>query len=85
MMMSNGILQAKKELSIKQPIVARLTGTNEDKAMEILKAQIPIDEKKRMADYIIQNEYTLDKTEKEVKDLWKKLKEITHSHRRAKS
>ncbi len=34
---ANGILAAKKNLSIKQPIVARLTGTNEDKAMEILK------------------------------------------------
>ncbi|MEE8596472.1 MAG: ADP-forming succinate--CoA ligase subunit beta [bacterium] len=34
---ANGILEAKKCLNIKQPIVARLTGTNEDKAMEILK------------------------------------------------
>ncbi len=34
---ANGILQAKKTLNIKHPIVARLTGTNEDKAMEILK------------------------------------------------
>lgn len=34
---ANGILQAKRELNIKQPIVARLTGTNEEKAMEILK------------------------------------------------
>ncbi len=34
---ANGILQAKKALNIKLPIVARLTGTNEDKAMEILK------------------------------------------------
>ena len=34
---ANGILEAKRKLSIKQPIVARLTGTNEDKAMEILK------------------------------------------------
>lgn len=34
---ANGILQAKKALNIKQPIVARLTGTNEEKAMEILK------------------------------------------------
>lgn len=34
---ANGILIAKKELDIKQPIVARLTGTNEDKANEILK------------------------------------------------
>lgn len=32
-----GILEAKKSLNITQPIVARLTGTNEDKAMEILK------------------------------------------------
>jgi len=34
---ANGILEAKKGLNIKQPIVARLTGTNEDKAMDILK------------------------------------------------
>ncbi|UCD06520.1 MAG: ADP-forming succinate--CoA ligase subunit beta [candidate division WOR-3 bacterium] len=34
---ANGILQAKEALNIKHPIVARLTGTNEDKAMEILK------------------------------------------------
>jgi succinyl-CoA synthetase beta subunit len=34
---ANGILQAKKELDIRQPIVARLTGTNEEKGMEILK------------------------------------------------
>lgn len=34
---ANGIIQAKKELTITQPIVARLTGTNEDKGMEILR------------------------------------------------
>lgn len=34
---AHGILQAKKTLNIKQPIVARLTGTNEAKAVEILK------------------------------------------------
>lgn len=34
---ANGILLAKKELNIQQPIVARLTGTNEEKGMEILK------------------------------------------------
>lgn len=34
---ANGILQAKKTLSIEHPIVARLTGTNEEKAMDILK------------------------------------------------
>ena len=34
---AQGILEAKKELNIKQPIVARLTGTNEEKANQILK------------------------------------------------
>lgn len=34
---ATGILEAKKTLNITQPIVTRLTGTNEDKAMEILK------------------------------------------------
>lgn len=34
---AEGILAAKRMLNITQPIVARLTGTNEEKAMEILK------------------------------------------------
>ncbi len=34
---AQGILEAKKELKIEQPIVARLTGTNEDRARQILK------------------------------------------------
>jgi succinyl-CoA synthetase beta subunit len=34
---AKGILEAKKTLNIKQPIVTRLTGTNEDKAKEMLK------------------------------------------------
>jgi succinyl-CoA synthetase beta subunit len=34
---AKGILEAKKSLDIKQPIVTRLTGTNEDKAKEMLK------------------------------------------------
>lgn len=34
---AKGILEAKKTLNIKQPIVTRLTGTNEDKAIEMLK------------------------------------------------
>lgn len=71
------------ELQIER-LIAR-DGINRRKAMEILKAQIPIDEKKRSADYIIQNGYTLDKTEKEVKDLWIKLREINRSNRLSKS
>jgi succinyl-CoA synthetase beta subunit len=34
---ANGIVQATRELSLKVPLVIRLTGTNEREAMEILK------------------------------------------------
>ena len=47
-----------------------------DHAANILKAQLPIDEKAGMADFVINNENSLDDTKSQVEELWKKLKQI---------
>ncbi len=47
-----------------------------DQAANILKAQLPIDEKVGMADFVIHNENSLDETGRQVEELWHKLKQI---------
>ncbi|MBW2615888.1 MAG: dephospho-CoA kinase [Deltaproteobacteria bacterium] len=44
-----------------------------DHAANILKAQLPIDEKAGMADFVINNENSLDETKSQVEELWKTL------------
>jgi dephospho-CoA kinase len=51
----------------------KITG---DQAANILKAQLPIDEKAGMADFVINNENSLDETRRQVEELWHKLKQI---------
>jgi len=51
----------------------KITG---DQAAKILKAQLPIDEKAGMADFVINNENSLDETKGQVEELWQKLKQI---------
>ena len=47
-----------------------------EEAANILKAQLPIDEKKGYADYIVNNEQSIKETEKQVKKIWESLKNI---------
>jgi dephospho-CoA kinase len=45
-------------------------------AKNILKAQMPIDEKLRLADFVIHNEGSLEDTRKQVEAVWHKLKKM---------
>lgn len=51
-------------------------GITEQEALDILNAQMHIDEKLIHADYIIKNEYSIEDTRKQVEILWQKLVEI---------
>lgn len=51
-------------------------GISREEAENILKAQLPIDEKVGYADFVIHNEGSLEETRKQVRDLWEKLKSI---------
>ncbi len=47
-----------------------------DDAANILKSQLPIDEKVSFAKFIINNESTMEETTKQVNEVWRKLKKI---------
>jgi dephospho-CoA kinase len=51
-------------------------GISREGAVDRLRAQLPIDEKLDWADFVINNEKTLEETKKQVEDLWKALKDM---------
>jgi dephospho-CoA kinase len=51
-------------------------GMSRERAEDRLEAQLPIDEKLGGADFVINNEKTLEETKKQVEDLWLILKRI---------
>jgi dephospho-CoA kinase len=58
-------------------------GISREAAENILKAQLPIDEKIGFADFVIHNEGTLEETRMQVEEVWKKLKEWQKARGRA--
>jgi dephospho-CoA kinase len=51
-------------------------GISREAAANILKAQLPIDEKVKFADFAIHNEGSLQETWRQVEEVWKSLKKI---------
>lgn len=56
-------------------------GIAREAAETILKAQLPIDEKLRHADFVIHNEGTLEETRRQVEQVWEELKKETEYRR----
>jgi dephospho-CoA kinase len=54
-------------------------GISREMAQSILAAQLPIDEKRAYADYIIDNSGSLEETKKQVQEVWQELKEFQES------
>jgi dephospho-CoA kinase len=59
----------------------RRDGIARDAAETILKAQLPIDDKLRYADFVIHNEGTLEETRRQVEQVWEELKKETEYRR----
>jgi len=53
-------------------------------ARDILAAQLPIEEKKAYADFIIDNSGTLEETRRQVEEVWRRLKEFQRQKRNRK-
>jgi dephospho-CoA kinase len=51
-------------------------GISKEEAANMLKAQLPIDEKVGYADFVIYNDKSLEETRKQVEKLWETLKKI---------
>ena len=52
---------------------------SKDEASQRVKSQIPMKEKIKMADYVIDNNDTLDKTKKQVEKIWQELMSLAES------
>ena len=55
--------------------LVRRDGISREKAADILRAQMPIDEKTAHADFVIHNEGPLEETKRQVDEVWEKIKE----------
>jgi dephospho-CoA kinase len=51
-------------------------GTGPDEALRIVSSQMPMEEKLKFADYVIQNEGSLEETKKRAKEIFKDLKKV---------
>jgi len=56
--------------------LAQRDGISEDEAANILKAQLPIDEKPGYGDYVINNQGSVEETRGQVEELWKELRRV---------
>ena len=66
------LVYASREVQIER--IMKRDGIGREGAENILKAQLPIDEKLGYADYVIRNEGTLEETRRQVEAVWEKLK-----------
>jgi dephospho-CoA kinase len=49
-------------------------GVSEEEALDRIKAQMPASEKKKLADYLIDNSGSIEETRTQVETLWRKLR-----------
>ena len=51
-------------------------GSSEEMAMNMIRSQLSVEEKKGFCDLIIENSGSLEETRRQVEKLWQKLKKI---------
>ena len=70
--------------STKEQQIERLRdrdGTNQDEAQRIFSSQMPLEEKMKVADFIIRNEGSFEETKRRVKEVFQELKRIAFQRR----
>ena len=65
--------------------LSKRDGISLEEAANILKAQLPIDEKIGYADFVVYNDGPIEKTREQVEKLWDELKRIQQEKRQAKN
>ena len=68
------VVHVPKEVQIER--LVKRDGINREEADNILKAQMPIDDKLAFADFVIHNDTSLNETRKQVEELWQDLQRI---------
>jgi dephospho-CoA kinase len=64
--------------------LAERDGISEEEAANILKAQLPIDEKRGYADFVVDNQGSLEATRQQVDALWQRLQDIQREGKEAR-
>lgn len=65
------VVKAKKATQIQRAM--RNTGLRKDEISKRIRFQMPLREKINLADFVIDNDGTIDETRRQVMDIWKKL------------
>jgi dephospho-CoA kinase len=60
-------------------------GVDQEEAQKILSSQMPLEEKLKVADFVIRNEGSFEETKKKVKEVFQELKRIALKPRKKKS
>jgi dephospho-CoA kinase len=71
------VVYCPRELQIER--LMKRDGYSEKEAARRVDSQLPVEEKKRYADYVIDTSGTLDDTERQVGEIWKKLQALVNS------
>ena len=58
-------------------------GISREMAVNILSSQLPLEEKRSYADFIVDNSGSLEETKKQVQEIWEKLKKFPKENRQA--
>ena len=58
-------------------------GISREMAVNILSSQLPLEEKRSYADFIVDNSGSLEETKKQVQEIWEKLKKLPKENRKA--
>ncbi len=75
------VVHTPPETQIKR--LAKRDGISLEEAANILKAQLPIDEKTGYADFVVYNDGPIEKTREQVEKIWDELKRIQKEKRKA--
>ena len=75
------VVDARQSVQVKR--LMQRDGISEDEAKQALKVQMPLSEKVELADYVIDNNFTLADTEIQVRKVWEELFELARAKRSA--
>jgi len=70
------VVYAKREVCLKRLIKS---GFSKEEAEQFFNLQMPLEEKIKKADFIIENSGSLEETKRQVEDVWKRLKGLKYS------
>ena len=69
------VVYVPREIQLKR--LVRRDKITDEEASQIMKSQIPLDEKIKLADFVVDNSSTLDETREQVEEIWKVLNKVT--------